>query len=425
MPELETFAVRYRDDRGRPRKLTVRADGDRGFRGDFRSFSDVSGGREALKQPGAPWATTDALEAEQLAKRRIAELLAKRQARRDGRPLEDPLLVDYIETYLEWKATLPGRTASLDRGATKIATATLDRDRLCLANLAAFLGEETRLSAVTDAALSAYIRRRRADGRAERTLLHELQAFSGPWNHAKAAKVVQGDSPVPATKKLERVQPPAQEAAWLETGEVVRLLDAARALDADPASRFVPCLYPMLAGYVLTGCRKEELFGLERADVDFDNQVIHVRPNRWRGLKSRHSRREIPLWPQLAAILQVHIAGLRPGWVLLFPSPRHRIEQPYAEIDHALAAAVQRAKIETPTTTHTLRHTFTAHRLNTLDRGAPVSIWTVSSELGHRDLDMISRVYGHVLQQRDRHGVRRDVLEYVTAKVLPLAARQA
>src|SRR5690349_16552857 len=100
MPNLESLTVRYRDDRGRARKLRVWADVGRGYRADFRAFADVGGGREALKAHGAAWATTDPVEAETLARRRVDDLLERRKARRDGRPLEDPRLADFIETHL-------------------------------------------------------------------------------------------------------------------------------------------------------------------------------------------------------------------------------------------------------------------------------------------------------------------------------------
>ena len=93
------------------------------------------------------------------------------------------------------------------------------------------------------------------------------------------------------------------------------------------------------------------------------------------------------------------------------------------ELDRALAAAVKKAEIDKPVTLHTLRHTYTAHRLYTLEGGATVSVWDVACELGHRDTGMIERVYGHVLRDRDRRGTRGDAVRYEVAKVLPLAAR--
>ncbi|HEX4628778.1 MAG TPA: hypothetical protein VH137_08315 [Gemmatimonadales bacterium] len=54
------------------------------------------------------------------------------------------------------------------------------------------------------------------------------------------------------------------------------------------------------------------------------------------------------------------------------------------------------------------RHTYTATRLQTLDRGAPVSVFTVSRELGHASTAMVERVYAHLGETRHR----RDVVEY-------------
>jgi len=208
----------------------------------------------------------------------------------------------------------------------------------------------------------------------------------------------------------------------------VRLLGAAQALDAELSARYYPSLYPILATFLLTGGRKQEVLGLERSDVDVTGGWVHIRDNPWRGLdrglKSKHSRRRVPLWPQLQEILETHLATLRPG-ALLFPSHRQRSERPFTEIDRALSAAVAKAEIDKPVTLHTLRHTYTAHRLCTVEGGAPVSVWDVACELGHRDTAMVERTYGHVLRDRDRRGTREAEVRYETAKVLPLAARNA
>jgi integrase len=48
------------------------------------------------------------------------------------------------------------------------------------------------------------------------------------------------------------------------------------------------------------------------------------------------------------------------------------------------------------------RHTYCATRLQTLDAGAPVSIYTVAREMGHGGESMVRRVYGHLGQVRHR-----------------------
>ena len=58
--------------------------------------------------------------------------------------------------------------------------------------------------------------------------------------------------------------------------------------------------------------------------------------------------------------------------------------------------------------TKMFRHTYCAARLQTLDRGAPVSEYTVSRELGHGGPSLVRRVYGHLGQVRHR----AEVVEY-------------
>jgi len=55
-----------------------------------------------------------------------------------------------------------------------------------------------------------------------------------------------------------------------------------------------------------------------------------------------------------------------------------------------------------------VRHTYCAARLQTLDRGAPVSLYTVSRELGHGSEEMVRRVYSHLGDVRHR----AEVVEY-------------
>jgi hypothetical protein len=54
------------------------------------------------------------------------------------------------------------------------------------------------------------------------------------------------------------------------------------------------------------------------------------------------------------------------------------------------------------------RHTYITARLQTLDRGAPVSTWTVAREVGHSSTKMIEATYGHLGEVRHR----ADVVEY-------------
>ena len=48
------------------------------------------------------------------------------------------------------------------------------------------------------------------------------------------------------------------------------------------------------------------------------------------------------------------------------------------------------------------RHSYATARLYTAEHGAPVSLWTVRGEMGHRSTSMIENVYGHTIDQRTR-----------------------
>jgi hypothetical protein len=64
--------------------------------------------------------------------------------------------------------------------------------------------------------------------------------------------------------------------------------------------------------------------------------------------------------------------------------------------------------------TRLFRHTYCAARLQTLDAGAPVSIYIVARELGHQSDEMLRRVYAHLGSTRHRS----DVVEYRVAQHL-------
>ena len=54
----------------------------------------------------------------------------------------------------------------------------------------------------------------------------------------------------------------------------------------------VKLLMPLLAE---TGCRLAETVGLELRDIDMENELIHIRPNSIRRLKTSNSERTLPL----------------------------------------------------------------------------------------------------------------------------------
>jgi hypothetical protein len=175
--------------------------------------------------------------------------------------------------------------------------------------------------------------------------------------------------------------------------------------------------YPLLATYLLTGGRESEVTGLELDDVSLDRKTITFRPNAWRRLKTPGSHRVIRLWPQLEEILgpYLHWRLMERGGQLLFPSPWSDGEQPIQDIRGLLDRIASRAGLAAGSLrTKMFRHTYCAARLQTLDRGAPVSTYTVARELGHESETMVRRVYAHLGEVRHRS----DAVEYRVAQHL-------
>jgi integrase len=94
---------------------------------------------------------------------------------------------------------------------------------------------------------------------------------------------------------------------------------------------------------------------------------------------------------------------------LLFPTFRTKTEALLTDFRKLLDAVAVRAGWQPGEITPKMfRHTYCAARLQTLDHGAPVSVYTVAKELGHGGDTLVKRVYGHLGQVRHR----AEVVEY-------------
>jgi integron integrase len=183
-----------------------------------------------------------------------------------------------------------------------------------------------------------------------------------------------------------------------------------------------------------SGLRRNEAMRLRVKDVDFDHHQLQV----WNG--KGHYHRLTTLAPELVPRLMSQIEQVRLflqedsqlpqyagvwmpdalsrkysrmsqtlGWQYLFPSPklsidpdggqlrRHHIHE--ANINRALKHATKFAGIEKQVTSHTLRHSFATHLL---ESGADIR--TVQEQLGHQDVKT-TEIYTHVLN-RGARGVR-------------------
>jgi integrase len=165
-------------------------------------------------------------------------------------------------------------------------------------------------------------------------------------------------------------------------------------------------LHTMIELDAFTGLRRGELIGLQWADVDFENLVLHVRRSlvaMVEGVpKTEASRKDVPLDAQLTESLfrwkQVCQYAEPGNWV--FASPHMKGTQPYwpgTLWRYYGRPALKRAGITKHVTYHTFRHTF-GTLLNANGENAKV----VQELLRHASLKVTTDVYMQAVSPQKR-----------------------
>jgi integrase len=389
---------------------------------DFRDYRDVGGTQEALRAAGEPHATTDPDVAQVLAAHRLRELDELRRNRSLHGRSPGATLGAFAAAHLVKKAK-----------AGKVTEGWLEMAEVFLRRAVEFLGADRALEAVrvSDverwAAHLATVEGRNKKPLSAGTIRHHLNALSNLYRRAQSDEAVPAGYN-PCAAMLDKPTGRQLEAAWLEVPDAALLLEAARTLPSSPGLT-AAVVYPLLATFLLTGGRRSEVLGLEVEDVSFTRGTVTFRPNAFRRLKTRTSARVIPLWPQLREALTAYLSARTAGEVfadrppspLLFPSPVYGALAPLAELRRMLdRTAIRAGWAKGEIRSRRFRNAYCAARLQTLDRGAPVSVFTVARELGHGGDSLVKRIYGHLGDVRHR----AEVVEYrVEQHVEALAPR--
>lgn len=386
--------------------------------GDFRAYSDVGGGREALSEPGSSWGTTDEDVAEQLFSDRLQELRENKRGRVVA-TTRTITLAELIRDHLKKKSK-----------AGKTSITHLDGLEHRLSVAMEFFGRDRDPRTITPDDVRKWTaelaKRRTRSGKPIKpgTVRHYLNALSGLYGRAQEGLYVPPAYNPVAMMQEKPTGHGKAESAFFEVADAALLLEAARRFDNHPRpGKGVRGLYPIVATFLLTGGRRSEVLGLDVEDVSFDRGLIHFRPNRHRGLKTSTSHRSVPLWPQLRPILQEWMyAGDSPRTSgLLFTAYDGGMIGSMRKTLDAIGAAC--GMDEREVRTRRFRHTYCSARLQTVQRilrpgrqptdddaweYVEVSKFQVQKEMGHGGAQLVDRIYGHA----HRNPYRSEVVEY-------------
>jgi len=158
-----------------------------------------------------------------------------------------------------------------------------------------------------------------------------------------------------------------------------------------------------------TGARLDEIGGLSVDDImekhpesEGRTPVMLIRPNQHRGLKTQHSRRSVPIHPDLERLglwelLKHRKEDIHADLLLWAPRRADRVAgkatDDFKEYTQYLGLYVPRVKVF-----HSFRHTFKTRARGLLDDGA------LNSIVGHRPNDSTGGAYEHALETpRHKH----------------------
>jgi integrase len=388
--------------------------------GQLRAYAYLNGGREGLIAPGETYATTDPVVAEALLNRRITELMERRRNKVLLRLDPDADLSDFCIHHLEEKEEAYRERRAEEEGfeVSTWAEQWLAISETYLARAVAFFtihqyateGEELpepqprNLATIGVVDIRAYLGWLKTQpngrggylGRASRRL--HLTVLSGVFDRAiSESKLPVGSNPVAAL--IEKPTAPRSKTTWLEVDELALLLESARTLrefGTTYGGRPLECAYELLATFILTGAREDEIRRLRVNHIRFRDDTIHIP-----GTKTETSDRHIPMHPQLREILEPYVERLGRGSSdLLF---KNASGEPIGDWRKTLDTIAARAGFKAgKIRTRVFRTSYITHRLACIDQGAYIEPYKVAREVGHKSMDTTLWIYGRIQRRRVR-----------------------
>jgi len=152
----------------------------------------------------------------------------------------------------------------------------------------------------------------------------------------------------------------------------------------------------MFAIAAMTGLRVGEILGLQKADLDFDRRMIHVRRSAWHGqiqtVKSKASQAPVAMADALATILKEYLATWKANQEgFLFLNRRSRPFNATKVVQLGLWPILDTLKIERAGM-HAFRH---CHASLLMDVGANPTV--TKDQMRHSDARITLSIYSHII----------------------------
>jgi integrase len=308
--------------------------------------------------------------------------------------LATPTRLTFAELAATWLENLAGLVAAGERSPRTLENYTY----LLNHHINPSFGRK-RLQEVSTDDIAALIAQMRSKQLAAKTINGALVPIGRIFSHALRRGYIT-DNPLRRLEQHERPRVYRRDQRVLDHQQITALLDAS-----------LPRYRPLLSTAIYTGLRLNELLGLTWADVNLQDGFIHVRyqlsrptldnPAHRVRLKTSAAARDVPLLPQLAAILKRHKLATRHSadsdyvFATATGTPLGYRNVERRGLGHAADTANLNTGEQPRLRVHDLRHTFASHLIIDLK----LDIAHVSRILGHARPSITLDTYTHLYNQ--------------------------
>jgi integrase len=278
---------------------------------------------------------------------------------------------------------------------------------------------DRRIGSIDEDAIAKVISELHAEGLAGWTVRGILVPFGRVLGYAARRKLIPSN-PMRRLERNERPRVTRREMRILTSCEIHALLQAAK-----------PAYQPILATAIFTGLRQGELLGLRWTDIDFENDVAHVRHQLDRfghyvEPKTPRAIRTVMLMPSLAKLLDHHrqasayTAPTDPVFATSTGKPLHYRNVTRRGLAEAMQASGLNRIGEPRLRFHDLRHTFASLLI-----AQGLNVVFVSRQLGHSAASFTLDVYGGLFDRAEHVRRASDGLEAAFSHMLDHEHRTA